>query len=827
MLHTASQPPLTSILTTLINEITTVPNDLVLVLDDYHVIEAQPIHEALIFLLDHLPPQMHLVIASRTDPPLPLSRLRTRGQLTELRTADLRFTLNEATTLLNQVMGLKLTVEDVAALEIRTEGWVAGLQLAALAMQSPQGSLAPQRQTPEHVTSFIASLSGSHRYILDYLVEEVLYQQPPDVQGFLLQTAILDRLTAPLCDAVTGRSDSQAMLEHLDAANLFVVPLDDARRWYRYHRLFADLLRSRLSQTQPDQVSTLHHQASNWYEQRGLIAEAVSHALAANDVERVARLVEGNALAMLDHGELTTLVGWLDTLPDDVVRARPWLCVAHAWALAYAGQLDAVESLLQDAEKTMGEVAQHVGGLRVTGHIAAIRAYAAVLGGNSSHAVELARKALDCLPAGDLTARSFAATQLAYALRASGDLKAATQAMSEASRISQAVGNSHVAIMALCYLAGLQGTQGQLGQAAATYRVALQLADECVRQNGRQLPVAGYVYTRMSMILLEWNDLEAATHYAATGLELCQQWGWTELLVDSYVFLARVLQAVGDTEGALHAIQRARQAARDVSAWYVAEVEICEVRIRLAQGDVAAAFRWAQTSGLSAGDEFGFQDGFRYRTLARILIAQASSPGADRSDKVEKALGLLTRLLEVEESAGAMLYVVEILVLQALALQAQGEGDRALTTLARALTLAEPEGYVRTFIDEGMPMDALLRQAVARGVVRGTTVEYAGQLLAASKREMQPPHRRRETTAIPGPASSDPLQRSGPPIEPLSQRELEVLHLLAAGLSNREIAQTLFIVVGTVKNHLKNIYRKLDVHNRTDAVARARDLGLL
>ena len=811
-LQSPQPPPIEAILTALINEIAAVPDPLALVLDDYHLITAQPIHEALTFLLDHLPPQVHLAIATRADPPLPLARLRARGQLTELRATDLRFTPTEAAAFLNGVMGLGLSVDDIAALDARTEGWIAGLQMAALSMRGRKD-----------VTGFIEAFSGSHRFVLDYLVEEVLDRQSSDTQNFLLKTSILERMTAPLCDAVTGRDDSQPILAQLEQANLFLIPLDDERRWYRYHHLFADLLRSRLEQTPPSVppsggderggVPALHCRASEWYEQNGLTIEAVSHALAAGDIDRVARLVEGNALAMMDHGELSTLVGWLDALPDEVVRSRPWLCVAHAWALIHAGQLDAVESLLQGAEKALDAFGEHaetpaIPPLRtqaqvsraelqhIAGHVAAIRAYAGTLKGDMSRVRELACEALEHLPEEDLMARGWAATLLASAFRYSGDLSAAAQALTEALAISQVAGDSNVAANILCDLAELQAVQGKLHEAAATCWDALQLTDGYARLGGRQLPIIGHAYTRMSAVLREWNDLEAAVRYAREGLELGKQWGQVAALLHGYGEVARALQAIGDVDGALDAIHQARHITSGVSSWFVARVAAWEARLRLAQGDVAVASRWAQESGLSVDDELSFQRYEEYCALARFRIAQG---------RVDEAVRLLARLLNMTEAAGAMGRVIEILVLQALALQALGKVDQALTALERALSLAEPEGYVRTFIDEGAPMGELLRQAAARGI----KLDYVSALLIALESETK--------TKDVHPSL----------IEPLSERELEVLRLLATGLSNKEIAQTLVIAVGTVKQHLKSIYGKLQVHNRTEAASRARDLGLL
>jgi LuxR family maltose regulon positive regulatory protein len=821
-LRTPQPPPLDAIVSTIVNDVSDlVHNDhpVPVILDDYQVIATPAIHEGLATLVEHLPASLCLVVASRADPPLPLAQLRSRGHMIEVRASDLRFIAAESAAFLNQTMGLQLTAEDIATLESRTEGWIAGLQLAAISLQG---------QSPEHAADFIADFAGSHRYVLDYLTEEVLQRQPPDTQDFLLQTAGLDRLTAPLCEAVTGRSDSQAMLEHLERANLFIVPLDQHRRWYRYHHLFADLLRGRLEQSRPDQVAALHHRASTWYEQNGSLAEAVAHALAADDVERAAALIEGNVIALLGHRELSALLSWLGALPDPIVRARPWLSIAYAWALLYAGQLGTAERFLQEAEKhvptldlsperdsapvlveipaarptTAASPTEIDGSRHIAGHIAVIRAYQAGLVTDHVRSGALSRQALEWLPEDDLLARGLAATLLAIALRRTGDLAGAAEAFAEAIAIGQMAGDSFVADLSRVNLAGLRLEQGRLHEAAALFRsVALPSEERADRSGGTRPPTAGLAHGRLATVLCEWNELEAALRHARQGIEISRRWGQAEFLLTNYLDLAEVLAATGDAEGTMEALRLTRQAQQDLP-WPI-WIAALEAQLRLRLGDDAHGRNWVQTSGLDVEDEIGLPERVAYVTLARMLLHQGD---------VTKAQYLLNRLLRMTEDSGSMGISIQVLVLQALAFQSRGQSDQALATLSRALAIGEPEGYVRTFSGEGAQMEQLLRQAGRRGIL----VSYVTRLLAAmgtTPSELRPP--------------AVHVTQPSPLIEPLSMREIEVLQLLADGLSNKEIAQRLVISIGTVKNHLKSIYGKLEVDSRTRAVARGRTLGLL
>jgi LuxR family maltose regulon positive regulatory protein len=769
------RPRIEPLLSVLINQLDALSFSIILVLDDYQFITTPLIHTAMTFLLDHLPATVHVAIATRLDPPLPLARLRGRGQLAELRQADLSFTPDETAAFLEQFSGLDFSTQQITALRERTEGWVTGIHLAALSMQGR-----------EDASAFVSAFTGSHRYVLDYLTEEVLDRQTENLRAFLLETSVLDRLSGPLCDAVTHRDDGQERLEQLESAALFIVPLDGERRWYRYHHLFADLLRNRLERSRAEAAPILHGRASRWYEAHGMASEAVRHALAADDSERTADLVEENAFTAMDRGELTTVLGWLDALPDELVRSRPWLSVACAWALMYAGRMSDAEQWLKAAEDAAP------GTERLRGTVAAVRTYVTASRGDVPSAIVFARQALAQLPQGDAMARAVTAGILSSLYRFRGDFTASSQAATEAISISRATGDTHLATLASCNLAGTLILQGRLRQAAATLRDVLQITDDDVEPEFAPLPFTGLAFTALASVLREWNDLAAAERFARRGIALSEQWGQAEVTIQGYIELARTLQSREDEEGARDAIKRAMQTAQDLSAWTLTPLESVAARLHLAQGDLTTAYRWAEENALSLAVDPDFQQMENYLVLARVLIAQERS-----SD----ALDLLAQLLEKAGSAGAVGYEIEILTLQATALQAQDRRDSALKRLQQALTLSEPEGYIRTFADEGAPMTALLRQAAAQGVAPA----YAGQILAAI-------------------GSSRPVTTL---IEPLSDREMEVLRLIAAGLSNQQIADELLLAVGTVKKHTHNIYGKLDVRSRTQAVGRAQDLDLL
>jgi LuxR family transcriptional regulator, maltose regulon positive regulatory protein len=756
----ASEP----LLTALLNEINAIPRTFIVVLDDFHLVDAAPVEDALAFLLEHLPPCMHLVIATREDPRLPLARLRARGQMAELRAADLRFTPAETTEFLNRAMGLRLSAEDIAALETRTEGWIAGLQLAAISMRGR-----------DDAAGFIRSFTGSHGFVLDYLLEEVLERQPESIQAFLLRTSILERLCGPLCDAVLAgpAGVGQETLEYLEHANLFIVSLDNERRWYRYHHLFAELLKHR-QQRKAALTAELHGLASQWYEENGLELDAFHHAAAANDIERAERLIEGKGMPLYFRGAMAPVIRWLESLPASVLDAQPSLWVSYASSLMMSGRPSAVEPKLQAAEAALRSAEPGGRTRNLVGHVAAMRALVAASRNETEAMIAQSHRALECLHPDNLSVRTMTSLTLGLAYQLQGDRDAAGRVYAQAMEIGQASGNIMAAAGAASSLGQIQESENQLHPAAETYRRLLQMVGDPAHM------VTGEAHHGLARILYQWNDLDAAEQHAQQCSRLARQLE-CDTAVACEVLRARLMLARGDTAGAAALLAKAGETAR-VSKFVnqVPRVAAAQVHLLLHQGNPVGAARLAESHDIPMSQ-------------VRIMLAQGDAAAAR---------ALLTTIRAQMDEKRWHDDLLEITILQALAHHARGRTDDALRHLGDALAMAQPGGFIRIFVDEGPRMAELLAVAAAKGIMP----DYVSTLRDAFE---------------PDPVPAQAL------IEPLSRRELEVLHLVAQGLSNHEISERLFVALSTVKGHNLKIFEKLQVKRRTEALARARELGLL
>ncbi len=768
------------ILISLLNEVSAIPGNFLLVLDDYHSIDSQPVDRSLAFIIEHQPPQMHILIATREDPDLPLARLRARGQCTELRAADLRFTPAEIAEFLNPVMGLSLSAQDVAALEARTEGWIAGLQLAAISMRGYKDA-----------AGFIQSFTGSHRFVMDYLLEEVLHQQPKSIQMFLLRTSILDRICGSLCDAILldPSVPGQATLEYLERANLFITPLDDERCWYRYHHLFADLLRKRLGQSlAPEEIAVLHIHASEWHEKNDLILDAFRHAAAANDIERAERLMESRQMPLYLRGAVTTLLGWLESLPTSVLDARPALWWRQAQMMLLGGQIIGVEEKLQAAEAALAAAAlpdaELDGQTRdLIGRIAAIRSNLALVHRQAETMLVQGQRALEYLHPNSLGERSSATRDMGFAYYIQGNRSAAGRTFTEALSLARASGDLVEPLLATIGLAQIQELENQIHLAAGNYQNILP-------QIGDHSPLnAGVVHFGLARIYYEWNDLDAAEQHGQQSLQLAQQYNQIiNRFIMTVVFLARLKLVQGNFSDAENLLAQAEQAAHQNNFMHpMPEVAAVQVLLLIHQGQLTAAAELAGQYEIPISQ-------------ARVFLSQAN-PSA--------ALAVLNPFRQQMESKDWRNECLKTMVLQAVAHRAHGDQEKALELLGNSLALAEPGGFVRLFVDEGPPMAELLTKMKADS---GRMREYIHKLLAAFGNE------------------KDVYSSSSVPqslMEPLSPRELAVLRLIAQGLSNQEICERLFLALDTVKGHNRRIFDKLQVQRRTEAILRARELGLL
>jgi LuxR family maltose regulon positive regulatory protein len=775
----------------LVNDLARTPQDIVLVLDDYHVIVAPAIHEAMAFLLDHLPANIHVVMTTRADPVLPLARLRVRGELVEVRAADLRFTPAEAAAYLNESMGLDLAVGDVATLDARTEGWIAALQLAALSMQG---------RGDAH--GFIESFAGDDRYVVDYLVEEVLGRQPEAVRSFLLETSILERLTAPLVDVVTRREDGRATLEALDRANLFLIPLDDRRRWYRYHHLFADVLRARLVEERPDEVPALHRRASAWFEEHGDRADAIRHSLAGGDVDRAANLIELAIPATRRDRQEGLLRGWLEALPEEVVLARPVLSMGFVGSRMSTGETRGVEPFLRAAERAVEHPNDRPPGVVVVdeaefqalpGSIAMHRAGLALTNGDVAGTIRHAQRALAVI-GDDPYRRGAALALLGLAEWSNGDLDAAYASFAEGMANLGRGGFASDVVGGATTLADLRVAQGRSGDALRLYEDGLALAT-----GSRPVPLRGAadMHVGIAAILRERADLAGAIEHLEAARRLGEANGLPKFAGRFRIAMARVRLAEGDLDAAAALLGDARPRFVTDFSPNVRPIEAQIASLDVTRGRLAAAREWAGARGLSTRDAIDYLGEYEHLVLARLLLAEGDAAGATT---------LLDRLLAAAEAGGRAGSVLEILVVGALARHALRDEAGALATLDRALALAEPQGAVRAFLDEGAPMTALLARA--------------------ARRPDPSAHLRRLLGQAPSPADASAATRASLP-EPLSERELEVLRLLQGDLDGPELAAHLFVSLNTLRTHTKNVYSKLGVSSRRAAVTRARELGLL
>lgn len=801
----AFQAPPEAILTSLVNDLDAANGETALVLDDYQFIGSPVVHAQVAFLLDHCPQTFHLVIATRSDPPLPLARLRARAQTVELRAVDLSFTRLEAAQFLNDSMGLGLDADAVALLAERTEGWIAGLQMAALSMRGR-----------DDADSFIRAFAGTNRFIMDFMLEEVLAREPEEVQTFLLQTAILTRLTGALCDAVTGAVGAQVMLEGLERRNLFVVPLDDERRWYRYHHLFADLLQTRLQhQAGPERVAELRSRAAEWCEQNGQVADAVRYALAAPDYRRASGLIEQYWHVAANTGEIETAWSWLNALPEDEIKRNVSLALARCWLLWLRGQVGAIAPRLADMEHALNAwaAAAGVGPDDVTYadwfvQYTLLQSIVARYDNNFEVAIVLAERAFALLPEHpspqiDIQLRTLIFLALSSAYDGAGDLERAVSAYAELIRLSRMVANA-TGIGITIRLTGTLRLLGRLREADTLCRDVLAYVQA---QGMSRLPAAGVLHVAMSEVLVEQNDLAAAEAHLAQGLEIGKWSGRLDAAKNAAYVLSRLRQARHDANGALAAIQEAESAVGEPAAPLVrADLLALRARVLVRQGAVNEAARCVEEAARLVERDRGQTSAMVALSMSRVFAAQS---------KPAEAVAHLTRSIAAAEEAGRLGAVLELRILRSLALVRQGDARAAEADLERALALAEPEGYVRIFLDEGQPVQMLLAQWLAHAE-HGRLRDYAVRLLSQFDAELP------EVTTVP-----ESVAPTGGLIERLSQRELEVLHLIALGNTNQEIARQLFVAPGTVKAHTASIYRKLDVANRTEAVARARQLGIL
>ena len=781
----------------LVNDFSGFEERVVLVLDDLHTITETQIHQDLAFLIDHLQFSaggLHLVVASRMDPPWPLARWRARAELSEVHSADLRFDFDETTQFFHQSLQLKLSSQDIAALQDRTEGWIAGLQMAAVSMQ---GRLIAQG--PEGVSHFIETFSGSNRFILDYLMEEVINQQPAEVQDFLFETSILEEFTAPLCNALIDRQDSQTILEQLERANLFLIPLDDERQWYRYHHLFAELLQKWLRQRQPDEIAGLHQRASTWYAENNMLSKAIRHALDAGDVARVIQYTSANALSVVEHSELLDMLRHFEELPEQQIVENPWLGMPYALVKAFVNPSGDVERILQISEQGSAKLEDPFFRQRLQSSLDAIRAYVAWLRGEADQALRFVHRAMDNLPKNDQTTRAQLLNIEGLAYLHQLKLPEAIKSFEAALLAGQSMTGLFTALVN-GNLVTVRFLQGRLRKTFSDCQRILSLANGS--DKGSKLPpFYTHLYAYMSLVQLEWNNLESAVHFARDSVAMAEQWNQGDSTQDALSCLSRALCAAGNLEEAFAINQRAMQLAVRVSPYYFRFSACDEIWLNLVKGNISkAGQRCAEIEPLI--DEIEKSGRF---LLAKVSLLYAQGLFSDVISVLEEPMRDL-------EQRGAYWYLMNLMPTQALALQALGREEDALSILSHCLTLAEPEGYVRIFVERGAPMASLLRIALNRGI----ETNYITGLLSAFNYPVESLESGMSASRFSGASL----------IEPLSDRELEVLRLLNTPLTIPEIAGEMVLAPSTIRTHVRNIYNKLDAHGRIEALQKAKELGL-
>ncbi|MEZ4869504.1 MAG: LuxR C-terminal-related transcriptional regulator [Caldilineaceae bacterium] len=818
-------PPSTAILTPLLNDLHQLPESLALVLDDYHLISAPLIHEALVFLVEHLPPTLRLIIITRLDPPLPLARWRVRGQLAEIRADDLRFDTTEAGALFNQIMGLQLTAEEIVRLETRTEGWIAGLQLAALSMQGRAD-----------ITGFIQRFSGSHRHVFSYLIEEVLSRRPVGTLDFLLQTALLERFNADLCNAVTGLTDSQALLEKIEQANLFLIPLDDERKWYRYHHLFAEVLREHLHQAASQTIPTLHQRAAAWFETQELWPESIYHALAAADYATAARLIERVGLALFAQSNIQhSIQRWLSSLPGAFIDERPRLCLLQAW-MSFS-QVDLATGLqwVTKAEAAAeGVIVAETAAMR-----AMLTAYSLHL--DPAQALAFGQQALATLPVEQYTLRGIAAAAVGMAYVKQGALREAEAALAEAISVSRRQGGLYIFATVASNQAAVQRAQGMLHRALATCRENLAWL---VQHGVLPYPTFSALYLQLADLLREQNALAEAQHYAETAIAHSDRGISPVMILLCRLGFLRIKQAQGDWGAVWQLLQEITQMAerhptvihQSVLPAITAQYQVAtEAWSADADSPLETAWQWAQQSAweegklLSAYRVTEFIYLYEHSRLARAQVYMAWARWTNDQSLLPETMAYLQRQEQIAMESHLRWYLIKVQLLQALVHHILGQSAVALSLLTTALQRAQPERFVRIFVDEGEPMRRLLAEWTQSELDDGQLGDFVEQLLIAFAQPADEQSGAETASHIetPSPTIVNRKSQIVNLVEPLSERELEILRLVAAGLSNRQLADNLIVTVGTVKKHLNNIYGKLGVASRTQAIARGRELGLL